>query len=885
MQRDDLLLLQRWRDQRDAEAFDTLVTRHAGMVFAACRRILRNASDAEDVTQECFLKLAQSGDRVTTSLGGWLHRVATHQALNRLKQNQRRSIRERSFVEVGDKTDVAAWNDVQSHVDEALEQLAEPMRELVIAHFLNRQTHEEIAAERSIPRRTVSHRIQRGVDHIRDHLESRGVRVGTTALTGAMTATAADAAPPALTAALGRLAIAGAASPMGTATTSVLGVALLMKAKLTVAAIAIITVAGISFLTFMSGIDDPPLTPVADIEIADQSLITPITESEARTPEPTPPLAESSDIHEEVVALTSSEPGWIADPINAISISGYVVDDTGDAISDALVEVSAMGFAEVEDMANDWNTVLSARTDTRHNKETRSDRNGEFRIEGIRYAGFIALSATQDGFAASQNEPAVIDLEPGSDKRDVLIVLSPATHRLHGRVVEKGSRRPVTDAQILILNAMTSGSRTDAKGMFSMHFLEAKMISLQVVSEKFGRTTFPSVSVGGPEIISLEIPKAAIVTGIITEHGSPAPSVQVKLQGEWSRDEYTAENVHYGRTGGLGFSYTTRTNIDGSYEFTEIDPGQQYEIYLLNARGERLSRRGELGELQPGSETIWDYDLETLTTVHGTVYGSKSGQPLTDVYVDVYKVEDGNRFFQAETQVAPDGSYEIRFAASEGMYHIIPNYGPVDDGETASGENVLLTPGDTKAVDLSLLDPWTIKARIVDSDGAPLDVTDIMVNTHNRSVQVLRTPDQDGNISWASATPGVQMWLSMSALGYTKEHTPEFTGTPGDVFDAGDIVLYKTSAGIQGVASTASDGIVANESIRITAHYGSNDATKTLRATTNDLGQFVIMDGIPVAPSYFSIQTVRNATQLTGETDYISINDDTVTHIGQVILE
>jgi len=46
-------LLERWVQLRDAEAFNEIVSRYAGMVFGTCRRILANTEDAEDVTQEC----------------------------------------------------------------------------------------------------------------------------------------------------------------------------------------------------------------------------------------------------------------------------------------------------------------------------------------------------------------------------------------------------------------------------------------------------------------------------------------------------------------------------------------------------------------------------------------------------------------------------------------------------------------------------------------------------------------------------------------------------------------------------------------------------------------------------------------------------------------
>ncbi|MCH9057310.1 MAG: hypothetical protein IIB55_01640, partial [Planctomycetes bacterium] len=51
--------VRRRRDyQRDAEAFAEIVTRHAGMVFATCNRILGDRAAAEEVAQECFLALA-----------------------------------------------------------------------------------------------------------------------------------------------------------------------------------------------------------------------------------------------------------------------------------------------------------------------------------------------------------------------------------------------------------------------------------------------------------------------------------------------------------------------------------------------------------------------------------------------------------------------------------------------------------------------------------------------------------------------------------------------------------------------------------------------------------------------------------------------------------
>ena len=82
----DSLLLKRWYERRDAEAFDELVSRHAAMVYATCRRVVGNDADASDVTQECFYVLARGGLRIRRSLAGFLHRLARHRALNLRKR-------------------------------------------------------------------------------------------------------------------------------------------------------------------------------------------------------------------------------------------------------------------------------------------------------------------------------------------------------------------------------------------------------------------------------------------------------------------------------------------------------------------------------------------------------------------------------------------------------------------------------------------------------------------------------------------------------------------------------------------------------------------------------------------------------------------------------
>ena len=78
----DIALLRRYADDRDETAFAEIVSRYAGMVYAACYRVLQDKQLAEDVTQETFLRLMRKPAHVSLSLGGWLHKAATQLAID-----------------------------------------------------------------------------------------------------------------------------------------------------------------------------------------------------------------------------------------------------------------------------------------------------------------------------------------------------------------------------------------------------------------------------------------------------------------------------------------------------------------------------------------------------------------------------------------------------------------------------------------------------------------------------------------------------------------------------------------------------------------------------------------------------------------------------------
>ncbi len=207
----DLSLLERWTTSRDAEAFAEIVTRYSGMVYATCRRILRNTEDAEDVTQECFLRLARGETAIHSSLGGWLHYLATHRSLDMLRSRSSRIKRDAEHAEVAaaGKGGEVGWDAVEECVDEAIAALPCEMREALVQHFFAGATHEEIAEAMNVTRSAVTRRIAKGVELVRVHLAERGLLVGAAVLASLLPLHSAEAVPAALAASLGKLALAG----------------------------------------------------------------------------------------------------------------------------------------------------------------------------------------------------------------------------------------------------------------------------------------------------------------------------------------------------------------------------------------------------------------------------------------------------------------------------------------------------------------------------------------------------------------------------------------------------------------------------------------------------------------------------------------------------
>lgn len=159
----------------DAAAWDSIVRGYTRRIYSLCYRFTGQRQEAEDLTQEVFLRVFRtlnSYDAAQGSFGVWLHRVGRNLLIDyyRATRQQRRTVSlEDELAHLEEKASAApppdrtvALGELSTVLQQALTRLSPELREAVILRDLQGLEYREISDVLGIPEGTVKSRINRG---------------------------------------------------------------------------------------------------------------------------------------------------------------------------------------------------------------------------------------------------------------------------------------------------------------------------------------------------------------------------------------------------------------------------------------------------------------------------------------------------------------------------------------------------------------------------------------------------------------------------------------------------------------------------------------------------------------------------------------------------
>jgi RNA polymerase sigma-70 factor, ECF subfamily len=173
----------------NAQAFGTLVRRYQRRIFRLAFHLVRTGAEAEDVTQETFVRAYQAIDRFDgrSEPFTWLYRIAVNLSLNTIRA--RKATRDStpsddSRIEAllletrpsqgGDPATAAQQRQLAAALCDGIDSLSDTLRTTLVLVCIDGLGHEEAAKILGCPEGTVAWRVHEARRKLREHLASRG---------------------------------------------------------------------------------------------------------------------------------------------------------------------------------------------------------------------------------------------------------------------------------------------------------------------------------------------------------------------------------------------------------------------------------------------------------------------------------------------------------------------------------------------------------------------------------------------------------------------------------------------------------------------------------------------------------------------------------------
>ena len=187
----EALLIRRLR-QRDEKAFEEVVVLYRDKVFGLVLRMVGNREEADDLSQEVFITVLKSIHtfRGDSKFSTWLYRIASNHTKNRMKYLHRRAYKTTGELDEAAENAMTrgdaqakgreqtpesamAGRQIDRVVQDAIAQLDEDHREIIVLRDMEELSYEEIAEITGLAEGTVKSRLHRARTALKEHVQKR----------------------------------------------------------------------------------------------------------------------------------------------------------------------------------------------------------------------------------------------------------------------------------------------------------------------------------------------------------------------------------------------------------------------------------------------------------------------------------------------------------------------------------------------------------------------------------------------------------------------------------------------------------------------------------------------------------------------------------------
>lgn len=606
------------------DAFSILVDRHLGTVHALAWSHTGSPIDADDVTQEAFLRAYTRLDtlREADKFLGWLAGIVRNLAADFRARTQRSPSMDPAMLEKLPAPAKAPDEDeIYAVVREAVLTLEDPAREVLCLHYFAEKSVQEIAGLQGVSVDAAYKRMQRAREALGRELLGR-----------------IEQAP-----ALKRRAMASKRAILG----ALAGAPLAWKAAAATSGVSVSALAGVALLLAAVGAGSAAYVNRESLSAMFAPVPAPVREQTVQA-------VEVATVEAEPSTSPVATPGDMATADGPGRYHGHIYDIGGRPVAGARVRVERV----------DWgpDTLPPAETYVR---ETVSDADGAFELTGLPLGKYALYSATDDAAEAGKD-----DLTPEDHDRVLDAYLKPAQPiagrvvnaagaAVSGAVIVPAAYGPVGEIRNHVAT-MAARMYSNARGEFGKGLFWVGDWSFMVQAPGFSPALVPGVAAGTTNLkITLEA--AAKVHGHVrsARDQEPAAGIQVVLQG-------TRELVQ-------------TTGSDGYFEFAEAPAGP---VQLnIESDAATLVSGGEQFKLASGEVREVDLLLGGGATLSGRVFDKDADTPLRDAKIFVMRlVDDGavsepsfNRTLTLDplgqyfATALPEGTLQVRLLMSPGF--------------------------------------------------------------------------------------------------------------------------------------------------------------------------------------------------------------------------